>query len=351
MYENEDREPEIMERDNEGTLTVLTRAEIDTQIATAKTYPRSISRFKTQAASMATLDDETAASMFYSLPRDGKTVEGPSARFAEVAACAWGNLRFGARVVSDEGKFLTAQGVCHDLESNISITYEVQRRITKRNGDRYSDDMIVVTGNAASSIALRNAVLKVIPKAYWNPVLQQARHVAIGDAKTLASRRQQVFEYFGKMGVTKDRVLAVLEITSEEDFTLDHMATLTGLRTAIKDGDITVDDAFPAPKPPVGKGDLGGKPSTNGHKHEAKPEAPKKADAGMSESEKAEIEVADMIEQAGPDMVRFAASVLESKKAILGDAAYVRLQEKLKAKTPEPEPPKARGRKVVMENL
>ncbi|MFN8826683.1 MAG: hypothetical protein ACK501_17070, partial [Planctomycetota bacterium] len=41
------------------------------------------------------------------------------------------------------------------------------RRITGKNGRRYSSDMIGVTGNAACSIALRNAVFRGIPRAFW----------------------------------------------------------------------------------------------------------------------------------------------------------------------------------------
>ena len=141
-----------------GTVALLNRSEIDMQISTAKKWPRSIKRFRDEALQMVTLNDQIAAECIYSLPRDGKVVEGPSARFGEIAASAWGNCRAGARVVSDQGDFVTAQGVFHDLERNVAITYEVQRRITGKNGRRYSADMIGVTGNAASSIALRSAI-------------------------------------------------------------------------------------------------------------------------------------------------------------------------------------------------
>jgi hypothetical protein len=72
---------------------------------------------------------------------------------------------------------VTAQGVCHDLQSNTFIAYEVRRRITGKGDRKYSDDMIGVTGNAASSIALRNAILKIIPKVFWDGIYQAARQV------------------------------------------------------------------------------------------------------------------------------------------------------------------------------
>src|SRR4051812_48501652 len=74
-----------------------TRAEVDIQISTAKRYPRSIRNFKQQALEMATFDEETAEGCFYSLPRGGKPIEGPSARLAEIVLSAWGNVRADAK--------------------------------------------------------------------------------------------------------------------------------------------------------------------------------------------------------------------------------------------------------------
>lgn len=221
------------------------RSEVDIQISTAKAYPRSISAFKKLAMDMATLDDETAAGCFYSLPRDGKPIEGPSVRLAEIVVSSWGNIRADARIVDVGAKEITAEGMCWDLERNVAIRVQVKRRITNKHGQRYSDDMVVVTGNSACSIALRNAVFKVVPMAYTKAVYEAARTVAIGDAQTLAAKRAEMVAYFGKMGVPQDRVLAVVKRASVEDVGLDDLAMLKGLATAIREGDTTVDEVFP----------------------------------------------------------------------------------------------------------
>lgn len=227
------------------SLEAQTRGEVDVQITTAKRYPRSVRRFIDQALEMATLDEDTAAACFYAIPRDGKTVEGPSARLAEICASAWGHMRIQARVVDEDERFVTARGEAWDLQNNVAIGYEVKRRITGRNHKKFSDDMIGVTSNAAASIALRNAVFKVIPSAFWRPIYLKCREVAVGTAETLVNKRAAMLAYFLKMGVTNERVFAVLGIKGIEDVTLEHMGTLRGLATAIKDGDTTVDEAFP----------------------------------------------------------------------------------------------------------
>ncbi len=230
----------------QGMVSMLNRSEIEQQIATARRFPRSIKRFRDEALQMVTLSESVAEQCIYALPRDGKTIEGPSARFAEVVASAWGNCRAGARVVDDSGEFVTAQGVFHDLERNVAITYEVQRRITNKHGKRYNADMIGVTANAACSIALRNAILKGVPKAFWDDMYGAARQVIMGDIQTLANRRASTIAAFQKFGVLPEQIIAKLDVAGVEDITLEHLVVLRGLLTAIKEGDTTVEETFPA---------------------------------------------------------------------------------------------------------
>jgi hypothetical protein len=227
-----------------GMVAVLNKSEIDQQIATAHRFPRSIKRFVDESMQMVTLNESVAQECIYALPRDGKTIEGPSARFAEIIASAWGNSRAGARVLSDQGEFVTAQGVFHDLERNVAITYEVQRRITGKGGKRYSADMIGVTANAACSIALRNAILKGVPKAFWASMYEAARKVIMGDIKTLANRRAAAVAEFQRYGISAEQICAKLGAAGIEDITLEHLVVLRGLLTAIKEGDTTPEDAF-----------------------------------------------------------------------------------------------------------
>lgn len=227
-----------------STAALLNSSEIDMQIATAHKYPRSIKRFLDEALAMVTLTQAVAEECIYALPRDGKTIEGPSARFAEVIASAWGNSRAGARVVAEGGEFVTAQGVFHDLERNVAITYEVQRRIVSSKGRRYSADMIGVTANAACSIALRNAILKGVPKAFWADLYESARKAAIGDVQTLANRRARAISRLQAYGITPEQIFRTLGVAGEADVTPEHLLTLHGLFTAIKEGDTTPEEAF-----------------------------------------------------------------------------------------------------------
>ena len=237
-----EQETEIL--DSSTALEALNRSEIDIQIATAHKFKRSIGHFKKEALEMATIDEETAGSCFYALKRGDKVIQGPSVRLAEIVGSAWGNLRYGSRIISIDDRFVVAQGACHDLEKNNSATIEVRRRITDRNGRRYNDDMIGVTSMAASSIALRNAIFKVVPFSYAKEIYQNCIKVAVGGAQTLATKRLAMVEYFGKMGVSQKMILDTLGKPTLQDVDLDDLALLKGFITAIKDGETTVDSIF-----------------------------------------------------------------------------------------------------------
>ena len=123
--------------DYQGSLAVaLSRSEIDQQITTARAMPRSIKRAMDNILTLATLDAESAEECIYALPRGGKPIKGPSVRLAEIISSQWGNCRVGARVVHVDRfeKYIEAEGVFHDLETNTATTARVRRRISDKQG-------------------------------------------------------------------------------------------------------------------------------------------------------------------------------------------------------------------------
>ena len=228
-------------------LELQMKAEIDIQISTAKAFPRSVKTSMDKALSIATVNEEVAMSCNYAVSRAGTKIEGPSVRLAEIVCSTFGNIRAGARVVNNDGKKITAQGFCHDLETNNMVTVEVSRRILDKKGNTYSEDMQILTGNAAAAIAYRNAVFKVIPAALVESINVNIREVAKGRAETLVVRRDKVVNWLVEKGVSKERIAAALELTRVEDIDLDKLYTLNGIWTAIKNGESTVAEAFPTP--------------------------------------------------------------------------------------------------------
>jgi len=239
---------EVIQVSGSESLAALNRSEIDVQISTAKQYPRNLSQVLNNIETLATLDEETASACFYMLRRQGKLIEGPSVRMAEIIASSWGNIRVQSRIVANDGKMITAQGVCHDLESNYAVSSEVKRRITGKDGRTFSDDMQVVTGNAACAIAMRNALFKVVPMALVKKVIAKAKKVSLGEATSLEESRKKMIDYFQKIGVDQQHLFDYLSVEKIEEIDIDMVVELRGLATAIKEGTTTVQETF-FPKP------------------------------------------------------------------------------------------------------
>ncbi len=243
---------EIIEIKQADIIQAVNRAEIDIQVATAKQYPRDINNTLNKIATYATMDKETAEDCFYVLRRKGSNgqdsvIEGLSVRMAEIIAGCWGNIRVQTRIVGNDGKMITAQAICHDLETNFAVSKEVKRRITDRNGRTFGEDMQVVTGNAAASIAFRNAVLAVIPKAVTKKVINEVKQVALGQAIDLETARANCLQNFSKAGVTEDMLLQYLGINSVAEIDKEAIFELRATWNAIKEGTTTVQESFIAP--------------------------------------------------------------------------------------------------------
>jgi len=223
------------------------KAMIDMQITTAKAYPRNIKRATENAIAIVTIDVETAQTCTYSVPRGNKPITGKSVHLAKILAQNWGNLRIEAKVVAIDATQITSEGVCFDLENNLAIKTQVKRSIVGKFG-RYNDDMITVTGNAANSIALRNAILSTIPKGVVDKVYNAAMKMIIGDVSDetkLIGRRKQVFDGLkDTFNVSEKEVLQAIGKAALNHVTADDLVVLIGIGTAIRDGDTTVEQAF-----------------------------------------------------------------------------------------------------------
>lgn len=229
-----------------ASLDRAERANIDIQVSTAKQYPRSISRCANNAVAIATMDKDTAQSCGYALPRGGKPITGPSVHLAKIIAQQYGNLRAEAKVVEITDKQVVSRGTAWDLENNYAVSFEVRRSIIGRNGNRFSDDMITVTGNAANSIAYRNAIFGIVPKSITDKAYKAAQHLITGDLsdeEKLIKRRDGAIKHFvDNYAITEEEVIKLCGKHTVNQIQADEIALLLGFAQSLKDGDTTVEE-------------------------------------------------------------------------------------------------------------
>ncbi len=245
----EEKNDEIRLSDNYSleSLGATERATIDSMVATAKTYPRSIKRAVDNSIAVVTLNVESAKVCSYALPRGDKQIIGASVHLARILAQNFQNLRCESKIIDITTTQVVSQATCLDLENNYGVRVEVRRSIIGKHG-RFNEDMIVVTGNATNAIAYRNAVLAVIPKPIIDAVYNAAQNTITGDIsdeqKLIARRTELVEQFKADYGATEAEILKLVGKGAVEGIKRDEIVFLIGIRQAIRDGDTNTDSVF-----------------------------------------------------------------------------------------------------------
>jgi hypothetical protein len=258
-----------------------------------------------------------AAKVQYAKPISGRKVHGLSIRFAEEAGRIWGNLYVCAIVVFDDAERRIYRVTATDLETNTTQDQDVMvekfvERKKVREGDEVigsrlnsqgekvykkvaTEDEVLVKANASISKARRNVILTLIP----SDVREEAEETALDtvrnqDARDPDRARKDILDAFHTMGVSADRVQAVigkpLEQVNPGDLNL-----LRQLYNSLKDGestwaDIEADEDLDRlrkkqnTKAANGKGTSGLKDALKGGKSEKSPA--KKKDAAKPKETK-----------------------------------------------------------------
>ena len=227
--------------DNSGieVFEAQERAAIDSQVATAKRYPRNLTRVKQNSIAIACMDKETAESCRYAKPVGGKNVVGASVHLARIVCQQYGNIRVQQRIKLIDAKSIVAEAVAFDMETNYAVCVEARRSILDKNGFRYKESVIETNAMAILAIAERNAILKVVPKSIIDSVYNEAFRFANGDlsdnAKLLIAI-EKAFEFFkNEYGATEDEVVSCLGLKTKEAIKPEHIADLRGYMQSLKD--------------------------------------------------------------------------------------------------------------------
>lgn len=234
---------EISERNVNTTSLYIDNSNIDIQVKTAQIYKRNLSKVLDDIWLLSD-DKEIAEKCFYSIIRDGKIIRGASIRLAEIIISCYGNIRASSKIIANDGKTVTAQGMCWDLEKNVAYCIEVKRKITKKDGSAQTDDMVVIHSNACCAIALRNAIFKVVPEAITFRVQKKIKDLILGNISDFSTTRKNAIDYFIEKGITEKQILQTLDKKTIDEIDREDIIDLRGIATSIIDGDTTLDLAF-----------------------------------------------------------------------------------------------------------
>lgn len=230
-------------------------AALDAQTMTAQKIGRVISRCQDDLEHWATHSQEIAADCTYILKKGGTRIVGPSIRFAELLQAAFRHIAVDSFIEDEARDHVVVGAVARDLFQNTAVRTRVRRNILKSDGTRYGADMVQTTIQAATSLAIRNAIIRLVPRALWIDVWIKSRAVAQGeDPDTgkpvipFTERVGRAFSFLASLGATEDQVLAYLGKRKRSDLDADDMIDLQNKARAIKAGEVDVDGAFPPPE-------------------------------------------------------------------------------------------------------
>ena len=216
----------------EQTLAVeLATVELDRAIVTAHKFPRSIEVAVKRMRTLILYNREAMENAVYALPRGGKPILGPSIGFANAVMQCWGNCRVASRVVftDTKQKVVIAEGAFLDLETNAQSIVSVNRRIVDKHGRLYNDDMQIVTGAAAASIARRNAINQGVSRAIWFPIFEEALQGVRGTVQTFSEYKARAFAAMAQFGVKPEQIFMALGLKGEADMSFDHIPSVRGM--------------------------------------------------------------------------------------------------------------------------
>jgi hypothetical protein len=234
---------------------IQVQAGMDSQVITAKTFPRNETQCIDKIINLLAEDSELASACYYTLPaRKGqdKGIQGPSVRLAEVFIYLWGNIKAGTRIISNDGRQVIVEGWAWDLEKNLEVSSQVVKSIVTSRGETYSPTMQATTIAAASSIAYRNAIFKIIPFMFVEKVYRIAQEKAVsmltrnkeGAEEEQRRFKEKVFSSLAKYDIKPMQVLGYFQRATIDEITAEDMKEIIGIGQSLRDGFILPEEAF-----------------------------------------------------------------------------------------------------------
>lgn len=237
---------------NQGTVLIESSraiAEAQGKLVIAKRFPRNEIMAYSKAIE-ACRRPAMAEKAFYSFPRGGQTVEGPTIRFAEELARCWGNIDYGIKELSQDDGKSEMQAYAWDLETNAqsvqNFTNPHQREVRGKMQTLTSQRDIYENNANMATRRLRARILAILPSWFVDDCINECKKTLAGQNDVpLIDRVKKMVVQFSKYGVTQEMIERRLK-RKIETMTADDFVEYTGIFNAIKNGESKIGEWFEA---------------------------------------------------------------------------------------------------------
>ena len=249
-----------MDKINQGTIAIEASraiAEAQGKLVIAKRFPRD--EVQSYAKAMEACQRPTmAAKAFYSFPRGGQTVEGPTIRFAEELARCWGNIDYGIKELSQDDGKSEMQAYAWDLETNAQSVQNFTNPHKREKTDKRTKTVVMETLTGQRDIyennanmatrRLRSRILAILPAWFVEDAIAECKKTLAGQNDTpLIDRVKKMVVQFAKLGVTQEMIEKRLK-RKVDTMTSDDFVEYVGIYNAVKGGESKIADWFDARK-------------------------------------------------------------------------------------------------------
>lgn len=235
---------------NQGTIAIEASraiAEAQGKLVIAKRFPRDEVQAYAKAIE-ACQRPSMAEKAFYSFPRGGQTVEGPTIRFAEELARCWGNIDYGIKELSQDNGKSEMQAYAWDLETNAqsvqNFTNPHQREQGKKMVTLTSQRDIYENNANMATRRLRSRILAILPSWFVEDCVEECKKTVAGDNELpLVDRVKKMVVMFAKFGVTQEQIEKRLK-RKVDTMTADDFVEYIGIYNAIKNKESKISEWF-----------------------------------------------------------------------------------------------------------
>lgn len=239
-----------MDNINQGTVAIEASraiAEAQGKLVIAKRFPRDEVAAYAKAI-QACQRPAMAAKAFYSFPRGGQVVEGPTIRFAEELARCWGNIDYGIKELSQDDGKSEMQAYAWDLETNAqsvqNFTNPHQREQGKKMVALTSQRDIYENNANMATRRLRSRILAILPAWFVEDAIAECKKTLAGkNDMPLIDRVKNMVVQFAKLGVSQSQIERRLK-KKVDSMNADDFTQFIGIFNAIKQGESKIADWF-----------------------------------------------------------------------------------------------------------
>ena len=226
-------------------------AEVQAAVVVAQQCPRDIDKALTQMRRSCG-EKAMAERAFFSFPRAGQTIEGPSIYLARDLARCWGNIQYGVAELrrDDTAGISEMQAFAWDVETNTraaQIFIVPHKRDTKAGAKNITDLRDIYENNANQGARrVREAIFAVLPP-WFTEEAQDLCRAALTEIppEEVERRADAAAAQFGRADITLEQLEEKVG-RKRGNWTAEDVASLGVLFNSLKRREITREDAFPS---------------------------------------------------------------------------------------------------------